>query len=581
MTSSPYHDRTAHYARSWWHRFYLERLYEQSYRWVKRLGADPLVTPGARVLLCGTASAETTHTFERFVRTRCPSATLVVIDRSMQPLRSSLAKCPSAAAVQADALALPFSDAFDLIETDFLLQFVPERHRAQLFSEWARVLRPGGALMTRDYVLSRAPSDALLNLAREALFRRTLGQHLPGSQWGDVAMGLRGAGFRFRIERVRVAGRRLPLVGLIAAVRDPTERYDLRAPRQDEWPQVRALISRTPMSATLPLTFERAEARAHAYPHLGGEPVDVVCAESSEGGADRVCGSVHGHIQLRRVLTRGTWSAAPVLYAGDFRVDPSRQSRGIARAMLLELRRRALAGGVEYGFCLVNEGNARMLHLLRDDAPEFRAQVVRTFTTASRVLLTRPSPRPGVIERFDPSTADFERLALNLSKRLLAAVVDGAALRHFAEHYPEVRWYRLAGDSAIAFALWDMTRVRRFALGRSPPVVKAFRSVWNRLAGVSALARLPDDGASWRSAEVTLWARDALPQACGEAMAFEAFQMGCQTIDVIESGLEPTAPFRMRGPCYRMKTHVVGLAVEPTRMIEWEGLPVMVDLGFF
>lgn len=456
-----YHEQAARYADSPLHSAYLRRLYAQSYAQVQALGADPLAAPNARALLCGAASASTVAAFIEFVRGRCPTAQVTVLDLAQAPLSASRRRLgASLVAVRADATALPFADeTFDLIEADFLLQFIAHEHKPLLFEEWHRVLAPGAAFMTRDYVVSPGNRiEAALEVARRAWFRRSLGLDLPGIEGPALSKALTDSRFEFTLERPRVGFGRAPLVGLLAGVHHRSA--EVRETTEADWPEVRALIAQTPMSAALPLSFERGDSRARAYPRFNGESLDLVATR--EG---RIVATLHGQIEERQILSGGSVRRARVVYAGDLRVRSGRQGRGLATELLRAFKARALARDVEFGFCLVNEGNDVMLRLLQS-VPELQARVVRTFTTASRLLLRRPTSLRGVIERITPTRPQFEALAEQLSSRALAPHIDGAALQRLCEEFPELRFYRAGTGADPAFALWNMARTRRFTLQR-------------------------------------------------------------------------------------------------------------------
>jgi SAM-dependent methyltransferase len=116
---------------------------------------NPLRQESPLVLQMGTAGYSTSATFVDFVHGENPKSRIVIADISSYPLTDCLVEGldtdSTVRFTQADALALPFADnSFDLIETDGLLQFLPDRQQA--FSEWARVLKPEGMLTTREWL---------------------------------------------------------------------------------------------------------------------------------------------------------------------------------------------------------------------------------------------------------------------------------------------------------------------------------------------------------------------------------------------------------------------------------------------
>jgi ubiquinone/menaquinone biosynthesis C-methylase UbiE len=111
------------------------------------------------VLLCGSASPYTTLTFARFVGRRQPHLDVLdispyALDQSARYLQThQQPETMDSAFVEGDALDMPFDDAtFDWIETDFFMQFFPAGEKVRLFHEWARVLKPGGVIPTRDWL---------------------------------------------------------------------------------------------------------------------------------------------------------------------------------------------------------------------------------------------------------------------------------------------------------------------------------------------------------------------------------------------------------------------------------------------
>ena len=198
------------------HRWYLAAAYRAGYEQLRRMGADPLARAGARVLLCGTGSAETSLAFARFVRERNPSASLVVLDLSARPLVASRALVPGAGWLRADARALPIAgESIDLIETDFFLQYFEPEAKRVIAAEWSRVLAPGGAIMSRDYVLDGSASvERLLDRGRRALFRRTLGIDTFSVRRLELAEIFGAAGLTLALK----SPRGVPLVKMLAAV---------------------------------------------------------------------------------------------------------------------------------------------------------------------------------------------------------------------------------------------------------------------------------------------------------------------------------------------------------------------------
>lgn len=227
VETGEYHSRSAFYAGHWLHRWYLRRAYEATYDLVRQLGRDPLSLPAPRVLLCGTGSAQTTHTFVTFIRERAPNALITVLDLNAIPLESSREQlsriCISNIRfVRANALKMPFEAAsFDLIETDFFLQFFSNETKPRLIREWARVFDSrAGAIMTRDYVRTasrRLSTEALLDTGRQALFRRTLRSETHATTESALTELFALHQLQASFQSVAFGWARLPVVKLIAA----------------------------------------------------------------------------------------------------------------------------------------------------------------------------------------------------------------------------------------------------------------------------------------------------------------------------------------------------------------------------
>lgn len=209
-----YHKRHARYAAAGWHRRFLRIAYSRSQRALESAGCRPLVAPGARVLLCGAGAPATAEEFAAFVYERQPSAQLCVIDIARAPL-AALRDATKAKLVCSDARALPFADAtFDLVETDFLLQFFDREERRKVLAEWARVLRPGGALTTRDWVTRGRGLDPLWDALRRGVLRAVLDVRVHVLRDDDLREALENAGFDATVARLG----RWPLIHLVAGV---------------------------------------------------------------------------------------------------------------------------------------------------------------------------------------------------------------------------------------------------------------------------------------------------------------------------------------------------------------------------
>ena len=198
----------------------LRVFYRTSSQFITNLGwRDPLSKKAPRILLCGTASPYTTVTFVRFVRKRSLTASLDVLDISPYSLSQSesvLRTCrdidrTKVSFVEGDALAMPFSDGyFDWIETDFFIQFFSTGEKAILFKEWYRVLKPGGVVTTRDWLMQKQDFiEHVVDGTKNWLIRHILGPVAYSSSAKDVKEALGKLGFEVAVFPVRIPGIRI------------------------------------------------------------------------------------------------------------------------------------------------------------------------------------------------------------------------------------------------------------------------------------------------------------------------------------------------------------------------------------
>jgi SAM-dependent methyltransferase len=198
----------------------LRVFYTTSARLMKRLGwPDPLAREAPRVLLCGSASPYTTLTFARFVSRRNSTASIDVLDISPYALSQSahfLKSCWDIDAahvsfVEGDALRMPFAgEHFDWIETDFFTQFFSTQEKATLFQEWYRILKPGGVVTTRDWLMERQDFvERVVEGTKNWLIRHILGPVAYGASVEDVQKALGKLGFASAVFPMRIPGIRL------------------------------------------------------------------------------------------------------------------------------------------------------------------------------------------------------------------------------------------------------------------------------------------------------------------------------------------------------------------------------------
>ncbi|HEY1351775.1 MAG TPA: class I SAM-dependent methyltransferase [Ktedonobacteraceae bacterium] len=214
----------------------LRIFYTTSVRLVKFLGwPDPLAGKAPRVLLCGTASPYTTCAFARFVGKRQSTAAIDVLDISPYVLSQSAHFLRSRRDIDAsrisfvtgDALHLPFADeCFDWIETDFFLQFFSAQEKAVLFQEWYRVLKAGGVVTTRDWLITgQGLLERVITRTKNWLVRHVLGPIAYTVSAQDVLEALAKPGFTAAVFPVRIPGLRLKLPAMqYLLIQKPSER---------------------------------------------------------------------------------------------------------------------------------------------------------------------------------------------------------------------------------------------------------------------------------------------------------------------------------------------------------------------
>lgn len=188
----------------------------QDRRWKRRLIARAGVLEGARVLDAAAGTGDLAYL------AATGGARVVGIDVSLAMVGLARAKARGPGGprfLAADLMALPFADAaFDVVTTGYGLRNAPEL--APACTELARVLRPGGRLLSLDF---NRPTPPLLRglylgyltfvggllgwlLHRDADTYRYIPASIrryPGAE--GVAAALRGAGFT-RVEIVPVLG---------------------------------------------------------------------------------------------------------------------------------------------------------------------------------------------------------------------------------------------------------------------------------------------------------------------------------------------------------------------------------------
>lgn len=218
FASGKYHQSFGKFAERPHQRRYLENAYRRSLELVKEAGWDnPITKPNAEVLLCGTGSSETSSTFVRIIKGLNPDAAIHILDREQFPLDKSRERLTSELGGQMDgiefhqedALHTSFDSEISAIETDLFLQFFDPEAKQALINEWARILRPGGVVMTRDFVKSTGgPVEKRIANFHERFVAKKL--HVPAysTTKEDLSATFNKAGLEVRIIPVKI-----PLVG--------------------------------------------------------------------------------------------------------------------------------------------------------------------------------------------------------------------------------------------------------------------------------------------------------------------------------------------------------------------------------
>ena len=188
---------------------------------------NPFSRNTPHILLCGTASPHTTVTFARFVKRRNHAASIDVLDISPYALSQSeslLKTCQDIDSsnicfVEGDALHMPLPDErFDWIETDFFMQYFSAEEKATLFQEWYRVLKPGGIITTRDWLVQQHNfSERVVDGTKNWLIKHILGPTARSAKLQEVRQLLNNAGFDVAFFPVKapVIGVRIPLMSYV------------------------------------------------------------------------------------------------------------------------------------------------------------------------------------------------------------------------------------------------------------------------------------------------------------------------------------------------------------------------------
>lgn len=150
--------------------------YGQDRRWKRRLVSMAPIRPGTRVLDLACGTGDITYAVQD---AGARSVGLDITARMVEIARGKRAHGSQPAFLVGDMMRLPFRDAtFDVVTTGYGIRNVPVI--AQALAELARVLRPGGVLLSLDF---DRPANALVRavyLGYLTLVGSTLGLALHG-----------------------------------------------------------------------------------------------------------------------------------------------------------------------------------------------------------------------------------------------------------------------------------------------------------------------------------------------------------------------------------------------------------------
>lgn len=343
------------------------------------------------------------------------------------------------------------------------------------------------------------------------------------------------------------------------------------------WPQVRKLQAETAMGGTLPLIIQRSAQRALAYLMVGGSDFDVLAWRG-----ERLVGFAHARIERRMVHAEGRLQPTELFYGGDLRVATDARGTGVVRALFDAVREHCAARGVRQGWGLVNQGNDKPLSVMLAGQHGQRAAVQRTFVTASRLLLARPSaPRQPVLEAWEPSDAELEALPQEWSHRCLAPAPPPGAMLAARAAFPELRFFRRREDGRFVTALWNPSRARQLLLGGMPPALRAMAAAWTLLRPLTRANPFPRAGECIETVELAFAVRERLDAPALQQLLHEVHLLGGHIVNVIEDGLETRGSPHVRGPANRMRTHVLTFAIGDAPLPSCPPeVPVYVDLAF-
>lgn len=132
--------------------------YGQDRRWKRRLVSMAPIAPGVRVLDLACGTGDITYAL---ADAGARSVGLDITARMVEIARGKRPPATKPGFLVGDMMALPFADdTFDVVTTGYGIRNVPVI--AEAVAEMARVLRPGGVLLSLDF---DRPSNALIRAA--------------------------------------------------------------------------------------------------------------------------------------------------------------------------------------------------------------------------------------------------------------------------------------------------------------------------------------------------------------------------------------------------------------------------------
>lgn len=343
-----------------------------------------------------------------------------------------------------------------------------------------------------------------------------------------------------------------------------------------DWPQVQALLETTPMSSSLPLVATRPKDFIDSYPILKGDTIDLVAKVDN-----KIVGFIHGRQEKKMAFKDGQWIEVDSIYLGDFRVDKSLRRVGVARQLRQAVTQYCKDHDLKYGWGVVVSGNHKMMKFYQQFSQN--AQSVLEYTVASRLLLKKPRAHKDFSYcHYQPNKNDFEVLAQKLSQRFFGTIISGSDIENLYQKHPEIKFYKRKDQAGISFAIWNQMQIKQLLLTKLPVSIKTIRFIWNTGRLFTGAHAFPKAGQPWKSAEVSMLVDTQVNPDFEDFIVYETFNMGCHTVNIIESGLGKNYPvFRFKGPTYRLKLKLMSYSIgDETPLRPPDSATVDIDLAF-